>query len=62
MIYYGIHYCWDSIVKGVGGRVVGVGWMVAMAKTKKQDNTMVEFRMALMLMCTHKGPILYYKA
>ena len=25
----------------------GVGWVVAKAKTKKQDNTMVEFRVAI---------------
>ena len=27
------------------------------AKTKKQDNTMVEFRVAITSICTHKGPI-----
>ena len=30
--------------------------MVAKAKTKKQDDTMVEFRVAMTSTCTHKGP------
>ena len=29
--------------------------MVAKAKTKKQDNTMVEFRVVITFTCTHKG-------
>ena len=32
------------------------------AKTKKQDDTMVEFRVAVMSTCTHKGPTFLYKA
>ena len=36
--------------------------MVAKAKTKKQDDTMVEFRVAMMSTCTHKGPTFHYKA
>ena len=33
--------------KEVGVKGAGVGWVVAKAKTKKQDNTMVEFRGAI---------------
>ena len=40
--------------KGVGG--VGVRWVVAKAKSKKQEDTMVEFRVTMMFTCTHKGP------
>ena len=36
--------------------------MVAKAKTKKQDDTMAEFRVAMTSTCTHKGPIFHYKA
>ena len=32
-------------------------WVVRKAKTKKQDDTMVEFRVAMMSTCTHKGPV-----
>ena len=32
--------------------------MVAKAKTKQQDDTVVEFRVAMMSTCTHKGIIL----
>ena len=39
-----------------------VGWVVANAKAKKQDDTMVEFRVAVTSTCTHKGPIFHYKA
>ena len=38
----------------------GVGWVVAKAKTKKQDNIMVEFRVATTY--TLKRPIFHYKA
>ena len=38
-----------------------VEWMVAKAKTKKQDDTVLEFRVAMMSTCTHKGPIFLYK-
>ena len=41
--------------------VVGVRWVVAKAKTKKQDDTMVEFRVAMTSTCTHKEPIFHYK-
>ena len=47
---------------GVGGRGVGVGWVVAKAKTKKQDDTLVEFRVGMTSTFTHKGPIFHYKA
>ena len=40
----------------------GVGWVVAKAKTKKQGDTMVEFRVAMMSTCTHKVPKFHYKA
>ena len=46
----------------MGGRGVGVGWVVAKAKTKKQDDTMVEFRVAMMSIYTHSGAIFHYKA
>ena len=38
------------------------GWVVAKAKTKKQDDTVVELRVTMMSTCTHKGPIFHYKA
>ena len=46
----------------MGRRGVGIGWMVEKAKTKKQDDTMVEFRVAMMATCTNKRPIFHYKA
>ena len=39
-----------------------MGWVVTKAKTKKQDGTMIEFRVAMMFTYTHKGPIFCYKA
>ena len=36
--------------------------MVTKAKTKKQNSTMVEFRVAMMSTCTHKGSVFDYKA
>ena len=39
-----------------------VGRVVVRAKTKKQDDTVVEFRVAMLSTCTHKGPIFHYKA
>ena len=50
------------VYKGVGGRGTGVRWVVAKAKTKKQDYTIVEFRVAMTSTCTHKRPIFHYKA
>ena len=47
--------------KGVGGKGVGVEWVVAMAKTKKQDDTMVDFRVAMTSTYTHRGPLFHYK-
>ena len=44
---------WEGHRDGVGG---------GKAKTKKQDGTMVEFRVAMASTCTHKGPIFHYKA
>ena len=39
------------------------GWVVAKAKTKKkQDDTVVEFRVAMTFTCTYKGLIFHYKA
>ena len=40
----------------------GGGWVVAKAITKKQDDTMIEFRVAMTSTCTHKGLIFHYKA
>ena len=40
----------------------GWGWVLAKAKTKKQDDTMVELRVAMTSTYTHKGPIFHYKA
>ena len=47
---------------GVGGRDVGVGWVVVKAKTKEQDDTLVEFRVGMTSTFTHKGPIFHYNA
>ena len=41
---------------------VGVGWVVAKAKIKKQDDTLVEFRVGMTSTFTHKGPKFHYKA
>ena len=49
-------------IRGVGGRGAGVGWVVAKAKTKKQDDIMIEFRVAMTSTCIHKGPIFHHKA
>ena len=46
----------------IRGGAGGVRWMVAKAKTKKQDNTMVEFRVAMMSTCTYTGSVFHYKA
>ena len=35
--------------------------MVAKAKIKKKTTQMIEFRMAMMFICTHKGPIFHNK-
>ena len=40
----------------MGERDTGVGWVVEKAKTKKQKDIMVEFGVAMMFTCTHKGP------
>ena len=51
--------------EGVGGRGVGVGWVVTKTETKKQDNSLVEFRVTMtshMLTYTHKRPIFHCKA
>ena len=50
------------VYKGVSGRDVGVEWVVTKAKLKKQDDTMVEFGVAMTSTCAHKGPIFHYKA
>ena len=39
-----------------------VGWVVAKAKQRRKKTQIVEFRVAVMGICTHKGPIFYYKA
>ena len=41
--------------------VGGVWWVVAKAKTKKQDGTMLEFRVAMTSICTHKRSVFHYK-
>ena len=67
-------FSWNSLVLGqclygVGGRGMGWGgWVVAKAKTKKQDDTIGEFRVAMTCStcmtctCTHKGPIFHHNA
>ena len=50
------------VYKGVGGMGAEVGWVVVKAKTQKQDDTVVEFRVAMSSTYTHKGPIFHYKA
>ena len=40
----------------------GVGWVVAKAKTKKRDDTIAGFRVAIMCTCIQKGPTFHYKA
>ena len=44
----------------VGG--CGAGWVVAKAKAKRQDDTMVGFSVAMISTYTHKGPIFHYEA
>ena len=46
----------------MGRRGTGVRWVVAKAKPKKQDNTMIEFRVAVMSTSTHKRPVFHCKA
>ena len=53
---------WASVYKGMGRRDAGVGCGVEKAKTKKQDDTVVKFRVVMTSTCTHKGPIFHYKA
>ena len=50
------------IYKVVDMREAGVGWVVAKAKTKSKMTQIVEFRVAMMSTCTHKGSIFHYKA
>ena len=45
----------------MGRRGMGVGRVVAKAKTKKQDDIMVEFRVVMMPTYTQKGPIFHYR-
>ena len=54
-IFCGIHGYGASVYKGMGGKSMGVGWLVAKIKTKKQDDTYGR-------VYTHKGPIFNYKA
>ena len=52
-----------AYIRGWVGGVWGwVGGGKLKAKTKNQDDTMVEFRVAMMSTCTHKGPTFHYKA
>ena len=48
----------------MGGRGTGLGvwWVAAKAKTKKHNDTMVEFRVAMMSTCIHKGSMFHYVA
>ena len=39
-----------------------VGWVVVKAKTQKQDDAILEFRVAMSSTCAHEGPIFHYKA
>ena len=48
--------------KRVGRRGAEVEWVVAKTKTKKQDDTIVEFREAMISTCNCKRLIFHYKA
>ena len=43
-------------------RGAGVEYIIAKAETNKQDDTLVEFRVAMTSTCMHKEPIYHYKA
>ena len=45
-------------IRGGGHRV---GWVVAKAKQRRKKTQIVEFRVAVMYTCTHKGLIFHYK-
>ena len=42
--------------------VRGLGWVVTKAKIKSKITQIVEFTVAMMCTCTHKGPTFHYKA
>ena len=43
-------------------REAGVGWVVAKAKITSKMTQIVEFRVTMMSICTHKGSIFHYTA
>ena len=49
-------------IRGWVGGERGVGWVVAKAYQRRKKTQIVEFRVAMMCTCTHKGPIFHYKA
>ena len=51
-----------QVYKGVGRRGAGVGWVVEKLKQRSTMTQIVEFRVAMMCIYTHKEPILHYKA
>ena len=62
-----IIFGWNSLVLGqciLGGGQEGCGGRVGSGKSliKEEKRQIVEFRVAMMCTCTHKGPIFYYKA
>ena len=48
--------------KGGMWRWVGWWWKRPKQIIKKQDDTMISFRVAMTFTYTHKGPIFHYKA
>ena len=62
IIFHKIHQYWACVYEGLGRRSMGVGWVVGKAKAKKQDDTIVQFRVAMMFTCNHKEQIFHYKA
>ena len=48
-------------IRGWAGVVQGVEWFVAKSKSKKQDDTIVEFRVTMISTFTHKRPLFYYR-
>ena len=53
----------NIVYKEVGGKgtLVGGKWWPRI-KQKSKMTQLVEFRVAMMSTCTHKGPIFHYKA
>ena len=47
---------------GVGGRDTGWGGWWQKLNQKRKKTQIVEFSVAIMCTCTHKGPLFHYKA